>query len=186
MSKDTPTKAVKKASGLVDLAEETGALFQPTKAQRALKARFWTILSNSMTSKNPHQMSQMEISRTVRDSRILNWWGLAGFQDWFMNNTEHIERLEYLFDLALTAAEDVLLSDDPKTSNAKVNMVKIIAELAKKMPSKGAEKFQDEAINKMSPEELRSYLSQHGVKVEDTTKVLEVTPTRDLGGSDED
>lgn len=185
MSKDLPVKAEKKASSLVDLAEETGALFQPTKAQRALKARFWTIVSNSLMSTSPHQMSQMEISKTVRDSRIMNWWNLPGFQDWFLNNTEHIERLEYLFDLALTTAEEVLLSDDPKSANAKVNMVKIIAELARKMPSKGGDKFQDEAIGKMSPEELRSYLSQHGVSIETPTKVLEAQAVR-KGEDDED
>lgn len=183
---DKPPKAVKVASSITELVEESGALFSPTKAQRALKARFWTIISNSMTSKNPHAMTQMEIARTVRDNRIMNWWGVTGFKDWFMNNTEHIERLEYLFDLALTAAEEVLLSDDPKTSNAKVNMVKIIAELARKMPSKGGDKFQDEAIGKMSAEELRAYLEQHGVKPEPTGKVLDVTATKHIGGSDED
>lgn len=169
----TPPKAVKKASNLPQLAEESGALFSPTKSQRALKARFWTIISGSISGINPHKMTTMEIAKTVRDNRVMNWWPTPGFKDWFMNNTEHVERLEYLFDLALTAAEEVLLNPDPKASNAKVNMVKIISELAKKMPTKGSEKFQDEQISKMSKEQLESYLAQHGVSVT-SSKVLEV------------
>lgn len=164
MSNPKTPKAVKKVNNALGaLVEETGALFQPSKAQRALKARFWTLVSNSLSIKNPRTMTTMEIAQTVRDNRIMNWWNVAGFQDWFLNNTEHIEKLEYLFDLALTAAEDVLLSDDPKSASAKVNMVKVIAELARKMPTRGESKdFADDKVARMSKEELQEYLKAHG------------------------
>lgn len=174
-----PPKTVKKSShtnSLEQLAEEQGLLFTPSKAQRAIKARFWTIVSHSFSGQNPHQMTPMQIAQTVRDNRVMNWWPVSGFKDWFLNNTEHIERLEYLFDLSLTAAEEVLLSTDPKMANAKVNMVKIISELAKKMPSKGGDQFQDEQIARMSKEQLESYLLQHGVKLNTPVPAaLEVT-----------
>ena len=162
INKDLPSKDT-----FTSLAEETGALFQPNKQQRAIKARFWTIVSNSITAKNPRSMTTMEIAQTVRDNRVLNWWSVAGFKDWFLNNTEHIERLEYLFDLALTAAEEIFLSDDPKTANAKVNMAKVVAELAKKMPSRGGDKFHDEKIAKMNKEELEAFLAANGVNVQE-------------------
>lgn len=176
-----PEKAIKKPSRstpdspLAQLAEEL--LFTPNRAQRAIKARFWTLLAGSFSSRNPHEMTQMEIARTVRDNRVLNWFLIPGFQDWFMNSTEHIERLEYLFDLALSAAEDILLSDDPKTASAKVNMIRVVAELAKKMPQRGVEQFQDEKISKMSKAELEAFLDSQGVKVRHET-VLSVPATR--------
>jgi hypothetical protein len=126
-------------------------------------------------------MTHMEIAKTVRDNRILAWFSIPGFKDFFFNNTEHIERLEYLFDLALQAAEDVLLCEDPKAMSARVNMVRVIAELAKKMPSKGQEQFQDERIAKMSKAELEDFLAQQGVKVQSATPapVLDVPAERE-------
>lgn len=175
MHDDMPQKAVKKATNaLAELAEDSGALFTPNRGQRAIKARFWTILSNSMTSKNPLEMSTVEVMRTVRDNRLGAWINIPGFKDWFFNSTEHIERLEYLFDLALIAAEEILLSDDPKSANAKVQMIRVIAELAKKMPQKGGDNFQDEKISRMSKHELEEFLKSQGVSVRQET-VLNVT-----------
>lgn len=172
MSNDNlPAKAVKKStSALVELAEDTGILFTPNKAQRAVRARFWTLMSNNMTV-NPLQMTNMEIMKTVRDNRVNTWMQIPGFRDWFFNSTEHIERLEYLFDLALTSAEEILLSDDPKTSNAKVQMIRTIAELARKIPSKHTEQFQDEKIGKMSKAELEAFLQEQGVTVRNETVI---------------
>jgi hypothetical protein len=187
MSSIPPEKAVKRVStapadgDVTELAEAAGIGFVPNRAQRALKARFWTLLANSFNPRNPHEMTNMEIAKTVRDNRVLAWFGTPGFKDWFMNSTEHIERLEYLFDLALQAAEDVLLCDDPKAMSARVNMVRVIAELAKKMPSRGQEQFQDEKISKMSKAELEDFLAQQGVKVQSATppKVLDVRAERE-------
>jgi hypothetical protein len=177
MNDNLPAKAVKKStSALVELAEDTGALFTPSKIQRAIRARFWTLMSNSMTT-NPLHMTTMEIMKTVRDNRFGTWVLLPGFKDWFFNNTEHIERLEYLFDLALTSAEEILLSDDPKSVNAKVQMIRTIAELARKIPSKNVDQYQDEKIGKMSKAELESFLQEQGVSVRHET-VLSATAKR--------
>jgi len=193
MSTVPPEKAIKKVTGapggeLSELAEAVGVGFVPNRAQRAIKARFWTLLSNSFSPRNPHEMTNMEIAKTVRDNRVHAWFATPGFKDWFMNSTEHIERLEYLFDLALQAAEDVLLCDDPKAMSARVNMVRVIAELAKKMPSKGQEQFQDEKISKMSKAELEDFLTQQGVKVQSVAppKVLDVRAEREIesGGTE--
>lgn len=183
MSGLPPEPAKKRTTtALEEMAEEVGIGFVPNRAQRALKARFWTLLANSFNPRNPHEMTNMEIAKVVRDNRVLAWFGTPGFKDWFMNSTEHIERLEYLFDLALQAAEDVLLCDDPKAMSARVNMVRVIAELAKKMPSKGQEQYQDEKIAKMSKEELEKFLADQGVKVQSPVppRVLDVTATRDI------
>lgn len=180
-----PEKAVKKTStALETLAEDTVLLFTPNRAQRAIRARFWSVIGASIGHKDPFSMTAMEIARLVKDNRILNWIGQPGFKDWFMNNTEHIERLEYLFDLALTAAEDVLLSTDPKTMTAKVQMVRVVAELARKMPSRNQEQFADERIAKMSKEELEQFLAEQGVNVRHET-VLSV-PAKSADSKDED
>ena len=86
-----------------------------------------------------------------------------------MNRHTAQQKLEYLFDLSMDAAEQVLLSDDPKTATAKVQLFRVIAELGRKMPSKSEEKFADEDINRMSPEELRSFLEKNGISVKQET-----------------
>lgn len=180
MSKDNlPEKAVKKATtALETLAEETGLLFSPNRAHRAIRARFWAVVGSTIGHKSPFEMTAMEIARLVKDNRILNWLSIPVFKDWFMNSTEHIERLEYLFDIALSAAEDILLSDDPKAVTAKVQMIRVVAELARKMPSKQPEQFADERISKMSKEELEKFLEDQGVRVRHET-ILSVTAEKD-------
>lgn len=158
----------KEALQIID--KEKGLTFNPTKSQRMLKAKFWNYVSTNFTlNKKPSEMTNEDIGRIVESSSFANYCAEPGFKDWFMNRHTAQQKLEYLFDLSMDAAEQVLLSDDPKTATAKVQLFRVIAELGRKMPSKSEEKFADEDINRMSPEELRSFLEKNGISVKQET-----------------
>lgn len=106
-------------------------IYIPTVAERKLKARFW-----SKAAENP-LMSLSGSSVTLRLVKDLSGggpaleqaWKKPGFQTWFMNADDGRAKMEYLFDLGLDAIEELLMNPDPKTSSAKVNALKLLAEL---------------------------------------------------------
>lgn len=170
-------KAIKKVNhqAVASLAEEVGIVsFAPSADQRKMKARFWAQVENSPFGPNVANLGPEEIARKTKCSALVNWWKRPGFKDWFLNNNEHRERLEYLFDLALNAAEDILLNTDPKAQAARVNMVKTISELASKMPNKQQTVVLDRDIAKMDESQLREYLSRHGVVDVEPAQIEEV------------
>jgi hypothetical protein len=146
-------------------------IFSPTAMHRKWKIKFWSrFVPNPLTDVN--NITIYDIDEIIRDSRISKYWGNQGFKDWFLNTDENREKLEYLFQVSLEVAEEILFDPEANTS-AKVNMVKVLAELANKFPSKNAtERFVDDEINKMSESQLKAYLERRGVTSR-TTKALE-------------
>jgi uncharacterized protein with HEPN domain len=117
-------------------------------------------------------------------SSLKEWWGEAGFKEWFLNREEGREKLEYLFMRALDAAEDIL-NDPNAQASARVNMIKVIGELANKFPSKYQEKFSDEDINRMDEKQLRNYLEKRGVTIKEE-KVIDILPEGKEGDGKDD
>lgn len=167
-------KAVKKVGnsveGIKKLEEATTELgiltFHPTDEHRRAKARFWTKMQSAPFGSRPETMGPDECSRVVGIPALRNWWQKAGFKDWFLNNTEHTEKLEYLYDLALNAVEDILRNTDPKAQNARINAIKAVSELARKMPSRQQTVVLDRDISKMSEEQLREYIAKQSSHVD--------------------
>lgn len=147
-------------------------VFIPTPNQRAIKARFW---------KRVEHVSPKEITKAlavqVSGPGITRWWDSPGFREWFSNREEAAERLEYLYMLALDTAEELLLNPDAQAS-AKVNLIKILAQLAGKEPQKEV-KFADEAIGKMSREQLEQYIRTNAPKL--LKPEPEISPEADSG-----
>lgn len=167
-------KAVKSVSfstepvkNLNELATAVGADFSPSADQRKIKARFWTLMQSAPFGTRPDKMGPEEIIRKTRTPALSNWWKVPGFKEWFLNHTEHQERLEYLFDLALSAAEEILMNDDPKAQSARVNMVKTISELARKMPTKQQTVVLDKEVANMTEEQLREFIAKAKPQVVD-------------------
>jgi len=161
------------ADKITELSETV--IFQPNPAQKKLKAKF-----HSRYTPGPmHDITQLSLSEALEitgDSRLNKLWAQPGFKEWFTNRDENRERLEYLFTLALDTAED-LLSNESTQPSAKVNMIKVLAELANKFPNKYAqEKFVDDEINRMSELQLKAWLERRGVDIAKTQppKLLEV------------
>ncbi len=158
-----------KSTSLVDLASK--AIYTPTPRQRQVKARFWVRYVPSPLA-TLDSLSAATVQRITGTAGIKEWWSEPGFREWFLNREEAREKLEYLFMKALDAAEDIL--DDPNAqASAKVNMIKVLGELANKFPSKWQEKYSDEDINRMDEKQLKHYLEQRGVSISEE-KVIDV------------
>ena len=177
-----PINTLVKESGKKSLAKlADSVLYAPSPSQQKAKARFFNRFESSpfLSLDSITAVQAMEITgiRSIKD-----WWSKPGFKDWFLNRNEAGEKLEYLFSLALDTAEQILRDPEAQT-NAKVQMIKIAAELADKMPSKHKEKFADKEIGEMNPERLNEfldkavvdYIKRKGLKlVEETT--INVSP----------
>ena len=154
---------------------DEGASFLPTQAMVRMKARFWAKWAEQPLL---HQREPtLALVRSITGSAAITaWWARAAFRDWFLNTAVTDERLDWLLHLALSAAEDILLSDDPKGASARVAMVKTVVDMAGRGgPKAGQAAKQDDrkaaAIGAMGREELLELLSKAGVAVTTTVDV---------------
>jgi hypothetical protein len=116
-----------------ELKEEAAELiYVPTTQERKLKARFWArAAENPLVSLKGSNVSLVSIKQMTGSGAQLDAaWKKPGFQNWFLNADDGRAKMEYLFDLGLDALEELLMNPDPKTSSAKVNAVKLLAELS--------------------------------------------------------
>lgn len=150
-----------------DLAGE----FQPTAAQVRVKAKFWRQWAEQPLLSAQGAPALALVKQVTNSAAVAAWWGKAGFQDWFLNTQVTDDRVEYLLHLALSAAEDILLNDDPKAAGARVAMIKTVAEMSGKLqrsgPS-GADKADAKrrAIDSMSREDIIKMMEGAGLRVE--------------------
>src|ERR1019366_2562449 len=94
---------------------DSGTSIRPTEAQVRIKAKFWRSWAEQpLLNSQPPTLAL--IKSITGSAAIGTWWAKAGFQDWFLNTSVSDERIEYLMHLALSAAEDILLNDDPKAA----------------------------------------------------------------------
>lgn len=139
-------------------------LFIPTPSQRQVKARLVTKLADSPIL-DLSSITLSEAQQLTGSAQLKDWWGKPGFKEWFLDQNEYRQRLEYLFSLALDAAEEILLSTDVKVQGARVAMIKLLSELANKTPKESQAKYKDEAIAKMSQAELEAFLEKNGIAI---------------------
>lgn len=149
---------------LEGLAEEL--IYRPTAEDRKLKIQFLQLIADNPIM-DPKALV-IEDAERVLGKRLKNK-AEAGFIDWFLNKDENTQRLEYLFTLALNAAEEIICNTDPKAQGARVSMVRAIAELAGKVPGKtGPESTGQggqnllQSINTMDKAELKMLLEKGG------------------------
>ena len=164
----------------VAAGEVTGAdlavSFRPTEAQSRVKARFWS----RWDAASPHTPTLAAAKQLTQSAALESWWSKPGFKDWFLSTSVTQERVEHLLHLALSAAEDVLLSTDPKSQGARVAMVKTVAEmggLLRRAAPVGLDaktSKQLAAVESMGRDELLKLLQEHGLRVE---QVVQVSPT---------
>jgi len=116
----------------VELKEEVADLiYIPTTQERKFKAKFWTrAAENPLINLHGNQVSLTSVKQMTGGGAQLDAsWKKPGFQTWFLNADDGRAKLEYLFDLGLDAIEELLLNPEPKTASAKVNALKLLAEL---------------------------------------------------------
>lgn len=139
--------------------------FVPSPLQQQLKAQFWARFEPGPFA-DKSRLNLPLVQEHVNDPKLKQYWGVPGFKEWFSNKDEAREKLEYLFMLASSAMEQVLL-DPGANANAKANIFKNLAEMTGRLTKGGkeADKFSDDQVNKMSEEELRKFIQKKGVTV---------------------
>lgn len=140
---------------LVEIAD-----FQPTDSQRKLKAKFWALYADA-----PHIQEKPSLEYSIRltgDLRLEKYWQQPGFKEWLLNDKESAEKLSYLYFLALDGLEELLLSTDPKMASARVQAIRLVAELGDRMPGKAAEgRFLDSDIGRMDRRQLKEFVAKN-------------------------
>lgn len=163
MSRKRPTVSANKVENALQTAVQD-ILFIPNPSQRRVKARFWSRYEswNSV----PEDITAAAVAQVTNEPAISRWWATPGFKEWFRNEDETRERLEYLFQVALDAAEEILLDPNAQAS-AKVNMIKTIGLLAGKEPARVAAEPQylDAQVAKMDVKRLEEFVKKQALKI---------------------
>lgn len=168
MSTEKTRKQSKAAKPSVDdAAKILGQAFRPLPMQRQAKTRYWALVSEQALIDDLEMHDPYELARTLQCPALPAWLQNPQFRIWFGNRHEHLQRIEYLFDLALDAAEQILQNEDPKAQSARVAMIKILSDLSNK---RRTEKVADTQINQMTPEQLRAYIEKQAPILLTTSK----------------
>ncbi len=146
---------------LAKVAEDI--LFQPSPLMQTMKAQFWARFQPGPVNDTAN-LTLPTVQQYVSDPRLKKYWSTPGFKEWFTNQDENRERIEYLWMVGLDTAEQIL-RDSNAQPNAKVQLLKLLAEVAGKLPKPGKndEKFADASINNMDAKELKAWLKRRGI-----------------------
>lgn len=137
-------------------------LFVPTPDQRQVKAAFWQRYSQSPVL-DISKITGTYVHKLVPDSRIPRWWSMFGFKEWFLNEDEFRQRLEYLANLSLDTLEAILTDPDANHS-ARVNAAKLIFEASNKMPKKWEKvAYLDAGVQNMDQAQLESFIRKQSL-----------------------
>lgn len=139
-------------------------IFAPNGDQRAVKAAFWAkYASNPLTDID--KITAGIVQKIIPDSRLARWWSMYGFKEWFLNEDEFRQRIEYIAHLGLDALESILTDPDANAS-ARVNAAKLALEAANKMPQKWQNtKYLDDHIQKMDQAQLEQFIRQRSLNL---------------------
>lgn len=159
ISPPTPREARRSVKDLPETLEQL-VVYKPTTGQRKAKARLLIALEDNPTASLDTLTVEQASSLAKYDCS--KFWSTPGFKQWLTGTNEFRERVEYLAYLSLDAAEEILLSDDPRMAGAKVSTIAKVTELASKLPGKaGGDRYADEFIQNMNRRELEQFLSKN-------------------------
>lgn len=111
------------------------AEFVPNDRQRRAKAALQAAVAEGRASKGTLGFADAaELSRLCKTPMVQQWASQPGFMAWFVDTENFGSRIAYLLDLALEAAEQVLLDPDPKSNSAKVALMTKLIGLKQDVP----------------------------------------------------
>lgn len=146
----------------------TELIYTPTTAERKLKAKFWSkAAENPLVSIGEGQSVTLEQVKRMAGggAKLDKAWTNPAFRNWFLDIEDGKAKLEYLFDLGLDAIESILLSDDPKTSAAKVNALKLLADMTGKIKRADTGNGLQKAIASADKASLEALFESAGLSV---------------------
>jgi len=151
----------------------TQLIYTPTTTERKLKAKFWSkAAENPLLSIGEGQMITLDQVKKIAGggAKLEKAWANPQFRNWFLDIEEGKAKLEYLFDLGLDAIESILLSDDPKTSSAKVNALKLLADMTGKIKKADNSNGLQKAIASADKASLEALFESAGLSVSVSAK----------------
>lgn len=152
-------------------------VYMPSVEQRRVKSAYLAAVSDDPSVDPKEPVTLARALQVTGQTRLTHWWKLTGFKEWFNNKDEYRQRLEYLNQLALDKAEELLYDDNPKTASARVSLIKTLMEAGGKMAAKQKEvKLLDEVIQKMDRQQLEAYLKR--------SKLLQEAPKEEAPAKD--
>jgi hypothetical protein len=158
-----PPKSKKLDTAFSSIFEVSSDLvFIPSPPQRKCKSKFWITMHEDPQA-DPNNINVTMAVNLTGNRQLEHWWKQPGFEDWFKGKEEFRERVEYLCQIGLDTAEEILLSDDPKAVNAKVSLIKVLMEAGGKISKTKEVKILDEAVQKMNKAQLEAYIKKHGM-----------------------
>ena len=158
---------------LAELIEE--ASYTPTEQQAKAKAAFWAVAAD-----NPAlaETTGTNIARITGVSKFPQWWSDPSFRAWFLNKEEFIQKAEYAAMVALDTLI-MIMKDDTCGDAARVNASKAAIEVANKLPQRTQrERWHDEDVGNMTPQQLEAYLASRGVSIDIHEPPIQVTPSK--------
>lgn len=171
LADDTKLELAVVESNVKDLATNlTAGLFNPSSAQRRVKSTFHSRYTPSPFNPELGDVTLSLALQVTNSSSLRSWWSQPGFRDWFLNREEGREHLEYLFNLGVSEMENILSNPDTAARD-KLAAIKMISELTGRISGgrngvgRSEGKFEDEDINKMDENQLRTYLTRKGVTI---------------------
>lgn len=142
---------------LVDSKAAEILVFEPTRDQSLARANFWAVQAQQATPvPQPLELATALSLGAYRG--IEDWWTIPGFPEWFSNQDEFRQKLEFLSITSLDVLEKI--RDSAHTAPAvKVNVIKLIMELSKKLNTPdGDTKYLDQKIAEMDRKQLEQFI----------------------------
>lgn len=141
-------------------------IFQPTSSQREVKAAFWAVYRDNPIS-DIRKISMADALQVTDDARLKSWWSTAGFKEWFTDQDEFRKRLELAGDLAVEALIGILQDPTAKGSD-RTKAAQLALQVRDKTLSEAKEdKYADEAISRMTEQELELFIKRRQGTVRD-------------------
>lgn len=131
-------------------------VYTPLDYERKWKAKYWDRHAKMALGDSVPTVQQ--VMAIVKDDRIAAAWDKPNFKEWFRNEREFTERVEYLAQLTLDNAETALHPLSEEKGNVKQAWGKMVLEVGGKFPKSKSDKSTDAGINDMSAEQLREFI----------------------------
>lgn len=133
--------------------------FVPTQEQRKVKIKLLIKIENMPIEQK--DLTMVQCVSFTGCMKIKEWWQSAEFVSWFLNFDEYREAMEDLFVDSLFALKEIINNSDRKALGPRVTAIKLLLELADKMPKKvQTVEFADKRIGSMSKDELLEYINK--------------------------
>lgn len=138
--------------------------FTPVDNDYALKAKFWSRARNSGVSSGD-EITLAAAMEIIQDQRLPKRWKVEGFKEWFLDDQSFdADVLEMCYKLPQYAKD--ILEDPNAQASAKVNILKLMAEIGRKMPAKSKEViFADKTVQKMDEAQLTKLIADNAAKL---------------------